>query len=213
MKAQNELLVYGYTRKQFKSNIPNGIKSIFSDYYHIPLVFDDKDFGQESSFKKLNAKTIEKIQNDNNYTFLFMDGIYYYGCIQCKLRVLSLDNCCDVNIGIIKENEYNSKYITHSQQIEKMKTNYDYQTPYNVDASYNGYTGCLFLATMENGILSESPNASYGVNDIVTLKLDFRKFQLMYYKNDELIHKTDITPNTRYKIFVNTFSKDIIEML
>lgn len=215
MALFDKLLVDGYTRNQYKHDIPDGIKSMFLDYYHVPLGFDSKDFGDESAFKRLDEKTIEKTEDDNNYTFVFLDGVHFYGCIECKFKIISLDNCCDINIGIMTENEYNSKYITHSQQIEKFKNEgYDWQTPYNYIAVYNGYTGCLFVDTLENGISGDpSKNCVYGVDDIVTLKLDFNRLKLTYYNNDEQIHETDVKTDTKYKIFVNTFSQDIIQLL
>ena len=207
VREQDSLLVQGYVRQQTKSKsvIPVDVLGTFVRFYHIPPVFDPKDFGEESVTQRVSATAFEKVEEDGNYSFVFVDGTFAYGRIEARFRIIALSNCADVTIGIMEETEYHAQYVTHRKQAE--------QTPYTTTAGYCGYTGCITQRGETSMSELDEQQQAYTVGDVVTLSLDFRELTAKFLKNDLLVHKTDLEPDTRYKISVCVYSEDTVELM
>ena len=51
------------------------------EYYHTLPVFDAKDHGKDSVMEKLKGNVIRKKVDDDQHSFIFLDGEFYYGLI------------------------------------------------------------------------------------------------------------------------------------
>ena len=219
------IVAYGFIRKLIASEhmkqsqqcneleLPSSLKDIVVAFCHIPLVFDATDLGPGYTTRCKGNVVRKEVdcerQVNDQYSFVFLDGDFYFGVIHTRFRIVEQGTgCCDITIGVVERSEYDANYVSHSSQTK--------QTPYRMVAGYTGYTGCLDVGQEINTEVSpfNDEESSFASGDVIDLTLDFRTFCIEFRKNDLLIHQKSMKKDTVYKISVHMWDfGDAVELV